>query len=148
MPTIALPRRTPIDAPEEVAAVEALLSAIAGMMAATGGFAALMGRDLLGMDIAERAAILTDMYGDGEVVLGWRDGRDGAVVNMALERLEADGALWRAEFFVEGRHGHESRGAVADRAIAPLSRAVMAALDRGAPRGLKGIAAATAGALR
>jgi hypothetical protein len=147
MPTIALPRRTPIDASEEIAAVEALLSAIAGMIAATGGFAALMGRDLLGMEVAERAAILTGMYDDGEVVLGWRDGRDGAVVNMALERLEADGPLWRAEFFVEGPQGHESRGAVADRDVAALSRAVMAALSRGAPRGLEGVAAATAGAL-
>jgi hypothetical protein len=148
MPTIALPRRTPIDAPEEVAAVEALLSAIAGMIAATGGFAALMGRDLLGMEVAQRAAILTAMYDDGEVVLGWRDGRDGAVVNMALERLEADGPLWRAEFFVEGPQGHESCGAMADRSLDGLSRAVMAALGRGAPRGLEGVAAATAGAVR
>lgn len=145
---LPLPRRTPIADPADVAGVEALVAALTGVVAATGGLVALMGQPLLDIPLMERASILTEMYDDGEVVFGWRDGRDGAVVNMALERLDGGrGVVWRAELFVEDAEGHGSAGALADRDLRALSLALLAAIDRGAPRDLPTPGAALARAL-
>lgn len=142
------PRRTPIADPEEIAGIEALLAAITGLIVATGGAAALMGRDLLAMTPHERALALTAMYDDGEVVLGWRHG-DGAIVNMTLERMTVGPATaWRANFHVEEKAGHALRGAVAARDLRTLASAALRTAAAGDPGPLPSPGAALAAALR
>ncbi|MFN3614186.1 MAG: hypothetical protein ACK4WC_06470 [Rubrimonas sp.] len=142
------PRRAAIDDPAEIAGIEALLAALSGMIVAAGGAAALMGRDLLEMTPAQRAAALTAMYDDGEVVLGWRHGC-GTVVNMTLERLEIDGAtMWRAQFHVEEDAGHVLRGALAARDLKALGAAALRVAAAGDPGTLPSPGAALAAALR
>jgi hypothetical protein len=143
-------RRLPVADPADAAAIEAALSAVAGMLAATGGAVAIAGRDLFSTPVAERARLLTAMYDAGEVVVGWRDGRDGMVTNVVIERLAAgaEAVVWRAEIYVEGAEGHVLRGALAARAAGALGAALVGAAGDGAGAPLPSPAAAVAAALR
>jgi hypothetical protein len=142
------PRRTPIADPAEIAAIETLLSTLGGVIAATGGFAALNGRDMHAMTMRQRAAALTPMYDDGEVVMGWRHG-DGAVVNMVVERLESGAAVvWLARLHIEEDGGHALRGALAARDPVALGVAVLRAAAHGDPGALPSAGAALVAALR
>ncbi|TVQ58089.1 MAG: hypothetical protein EA355_02745 [Rhodobacteraceae bacterium] len=141
--------RTPIDAQADIAAVETLIAGLSGVIAATGGVAALAGRDLLETDVVERAAMLTAMYDDGEVVFGWRDGRTGDVANVVLERLAAGSGriVWRAEVYVEEDAGHALRGAFVARDLADVSAALTCAAGEALARPLPKPGAALAAAL-
>ena len=128
--------RRPIDDPGEIAGIETALSALAGLLAARGGFVALGGRDLFAMSVEGRAVLLTEMYGSGEVILGWRE-PGGPVINLALERLRVrvGGATrigWRAQFYREDAEegGHLLLGALMAASVPALSdRLLSAAAD-------------------
>jgi hypothetical protein len=129
-------RRLAIEGRNDIAALEGVISAVAGVVAATGGAAALAGRDLFGTSAEGRALLLNDMYDAGEVIFGWRDGRDGAIVNVALERLEVTTGetcrrCWRAEVYVEEEAGHALRGAFVEGALTDLGRRLLAAANDG-----------------
>ncbi len=148
-------RRIEIDDPADIAVLEGVVSALAGAALATGGVAALAGRDLHALSLAERAGLLTAMYDAGEVVMGWRDARDGSTVNLVIERLAAgaEAVVWRAEAFVERRDapppgGPVLRGALADRRADGLARRLVAAAARGFADPLPSPTAAVAAALR
>jgi hypothetical protein len=137
LPTI---RRLPIEGRNDIAALEGVISAVAGVVAATGGTAALAGRDLFGMSAQGRAVLLTDMYEAGEVIFGWRDGRDGVVVNISLERIEAAAGEtrregWRARLYVEEPEGHMLRAAFVEGGLNALGRRLIAAANDGPPDG-------------
>jgi hypothetical protein len=142
-------RRLPMDDPDEIMAVETLISGLAGLISATGGFMALAGRDLLGATVAERAEALTEMYDAGEVVFGWRDGRTGEVANVVLERLGAAGGrvVWRAEVYVEEADGHALRGALVERDLGALAAGLTAAAGDALAQPLPAPGAALAAAL-
>jgi len=142
-------RRAEIADPAEIARLEAGLSALTGLVSASGGLVALAGRDLLATPAPHRAHLLTAMYDDGEVVFGWRD-CDGRVVNVVLERMrDGAAAVYLAEVFDETAAGHVASGALVDADPAALMRALgaVAAGDRAAltPRGAA-LAAAMRGA--
>jgi hypothetical protein len=143
-------RRLEIDEPTDIAALERAVSGIAGVVAATGGAVALAGRSLFDMSVAERARLLTAMYDVGEVVFGWRDGRDGSVINVVVERLAAgaEAVVWRAEVYVEDEHGHALRGALAARRADALADALVKAASAGFPEPMASSAGAVAAALR
>lgn len=138
-------RRTPIEDPDDIAALEAAITALCGVVAARGGFTALVGRDLLAIPPAERARVLTAMYDAGEVVIGWRDGVSGEVLNAVIERLAGQETVgYRIELYVEGADGHVLRGALAERDAAALGTALAgAAQDGGAGALSPGAALAT-----
>jgi hypothetical protein len=123
----------PIADPAAIAAIETGLSGLCGAITAMGGFVALAGRELLTTPPLERARMLTRMYDAGELVFGWRDGRDGAVVNVVLEGVAGAGGAggYCAELFVETPQGHQSRGALADRDPAALMTALAAVAATG-----------------
>jgi hypothetical protein len=140
-------RRLPIEGRNDIAAIEGVICSVAGVIAATGGAAALAGRDLFGTSAEGRAVLLTDMYEAGEVVFGWRDGRDGAVVNVALERVEVStGGLtrrgWRAQLYVEEREGHALRALVLERDLNAIGRRLLEAANHGPPDAADSAAAA------
>lgn len=143
-------RRLEIDEPTDIAALERAVSGVAGMAAATGGAVALAGRSLFEMSVAERARLLTAMYDAGELVFGWRDGRDGAVFNVVVERLAAgaEAVVWRAEVYVEDAGGHALRGALAARRADALASRLVAAAGSGFPEPMASSVGAVAAALR
>lgn len=145
--------RSIIADPAEIAWVETMITAVAGLITATGGMVALAGRELYEDSALDRAAALTAMYDAGEVVFGYRDARDGAVVNVVVERLNVRGcgapcACWRAEVYVEECDGHALRGALVRREAAALAEAVVAAISEGLSTPLPAPGAALARALR
>ena len=146
-------RRQPIADPGDIRWIENMISAVAGLIGASGGAVAIAGRDLYADAAAERARLLTAMYDAGEVVFGYRDARDGAVVNMVVERLAVAGPgaprdCWRAEVFVEEAEGHALRGALVEREAAALAEKVVAAVSPGLSAPLPAPGAALARALR
>jgi len=146
-------RRQAIDDPADIRWIENMISAIAGLIAASGGAVAIAGRDLYADAAPARARALTAMYDAGEVVFGYRDARDGAVVNLVVERLAVAGAgapreCWRAEVFVEEAEGHTLRGALVEREAAALAEKVVAAVSAGLSAPLPAPGAALARALR
>ena len=131
------PRRVPIADPADIAAIEQAISAVAGAIAASGGGAAIAGRDLYETSVEGRALLLTDMYDAGEVIFGWRDGRDGAVVNIALEKLAvAEGSeerrCWRALVYVEEPEGHILRGGFVEGDLGAMAARLFGAAQAGA----------------
>lgn len=145
--------RSVIADPAEIAWVETMITAVAGLITATGGAVALAGRELYADSAAERAVALTAMYDAGEVVFGYRDARDGAVVNLVVEKLSVRGAgapclCWRAEVYVEQEDGHALRGALVEREAASLAEAVVAVVSDGLSAPLPAPGAALARALR
>lgn len=145
--------RQAIDDPAEIRWIETMISAVAGLISASGGAVALAGSDLYAGSAAERARALTAMYDTGEVVFGYHDPRDGAVVNLVVERLSVSGAdrprtCWRAEVYVEGADGHALRGALVEREAAALAEAVVAAIGGGLSAPLPAPGAALARQLR
>ena len=125
--------RAPIENHDEIVVIEGVISAIAGLVSAQGGTAALGGRDLYAMSPDGRATLLTDMYDAGEVIFGWRDPARGAVRNVVLERLSvAVGAercaCWRAEIYREDAEGggHLLEGALVETALDAVSRGLLA----------------------
>jgi hypothetical protein len=143
-------RRLEIDEPTDIAALERAVSGVAGVAAATGGAVALAGRNLFELSVAERARLLTAMYDAGEVVFGWRDGRDGSVVNVVVERLAAgaEAVVWRAEVYVEDDGGHVLKGALAARRVDVLASRLVGAASEGFPEPMASSAGAVAAALR
>lgn len=155
MSIAAFPRasRRSIDDPADIRWIETMISAVAGLVSATGGAVAIAGRDLYGAAPPERARQLTAMYDAGEVVFGYRDARDGAVVNLVVERLDVTGpqaprTCWRAEVYVEAEDGHALRGALVEREAAALAEAVVSAVSGGLSAPLPAPGAALARALR
>jgi hypothetical protein len=143
-----LPRisRLPIESRNDVAGVEGLISAVAGVIAATGGQAALGGDAIFSMSVEERAAVLNAMYGEGEVVFGWRH-REGAVVNIALDKVSVEAGPrrrdgWRALVYVEEEDGHALCGAMLAPAITALSQRTIALANQDRPGAMQGEAAA------
>lgn len=127
--------RAAIEDPAEIAAVEGVVSAIAGLMRAQGGEAALAGRDLYDMSVEGRALLLSDMYDAGEVIFGWRDPRSGDVANVALEKLTVGlgprrVGCWRAEVYVEDEAGHALRGGFVNRAATEVADRLLTAVNR------------------
>ncbi|SEA69872.1 hypothetical protein [Rubrimonas cliftonensis] len=132
------PRRLPIEEPEEIAAIEGGLTAVHGLMSASGGFLALAGVEISEMNVLARAETLTRMYDAGEVVVGWRDGRDGRIVNVVIEKLaiEPAGGGFRAEVYLETEGGHALAGALAGRTAEDLADALLEAAADGLAAGL------------
>ena len=130
-------RRIPIGDPTDIAEIERMLTAAAGVVAACGGHAALGGRDLFAMSPDARAVLLTDMYDAGEVIFGWRAGDDALARNVAIERLSvsaAGGAAregWRAEFYREDPEGggHLLHGAVVSDSLHEIAESLVAAVN-------------------
>lgn len=142
MAVVAFPgtRRVPIADPAEYAGIEALVSAVAGLATATGGAAALGGRELFALSVFDRAMILGQMYEEGEVVFGWREPEAGLVSNVTLEKIEVTRgetaeAAWRALLYVEEAEGHALRGALVEPSLDDAARRLTAAAS-GAPEAL------------
>ena len=128
------PQRRPIADPADVSAVECAISAVVGMIGATGGFVALAGRDLLSMAVIERIALLSRMHHAGDVVFGLFDGRSGETYNVVLEHLSAPPhglSCWRAEIHVARPDGHESLGALSAPDAKGLGDALLKAVGAG-----------------
>lgn len=145
--------RQAIADPADIRWIETMIAAVAGLVSATGGAVALAGRDVFADGAADRARALTSMYDAGEVVFGYHDARDGAVVNLVVERLgvgaaDAPRTCWRAEIYVEGDDGHALRGALVEREAAALAEAVVTAVSGGLSAPLPAPGAALARALR
>lgn len=129
--------RLPIGDARDIAAIEELLSTLAGLITATGGYFAIGGRDVMETPLLERARILTTMYDAGEVVVGYADARNGDVVNLVIERLAVSvGAAepapcWRALVYVEEFEGHALRGSLAAWRWPALAGSLLRAVDGG-----------------
>jgi hypothetical protein len=143
MTVIAFPaaERIEIADPAEVDAIESMICAVAGLIGATGGSAAIAAQDLFETPLATRIALLNRMYQEGEVVFGCRDGRDGGVYNIVIEKLRLPPLgreSWRAEIFVEAADGHASLGTLTDSRIGTVARAVLGSVSQGFSQPLSG----------
>ena len=117
MSVIPFPRaqRVAIANAGDVGEIEALICGIAGMICATGGMVAIAGHDIHATAIETRIALLSEMYAEGEVVIGYLDARSDETINIAIEKLTLppqgrEG--WRADVFVADEDGHASLGAL------------------------------------
>jgi hypothetical protein len=127
--------RVEIADPAEIAEIERFLAGLAGMVSACGGVVALAGRELYGLTVAERIAMLGPMYDAGEVIVGYRDAIRGEVVNLVIEKRAAGGAArWRAEVYREDEGGHALAGAIAEADAAALCRRLTAVVGEGPAR--------------
>lgn len=150
------PARVSIDDRATIAAIEDLFTAVAGVIAATGGSFAIAGHDVRDTTPLQRARTLTAMYDAGEVVVGYADARSGDVVNIVIEHLllnacsASDAPCWRALIYVEEPMGHELRGSLVAHdwrgLAAPLFDAITDGLRRPLPSARAALAALARGA--
>ncbi len=136
--------RAAIDAPAEVSSLEAMICGIAGVVCARGGMVALAGRDLHATSIPARIATLSQMYAQGEVVIGY--GEPGETINIVIEKLRRRGAAqpsWRAEIFAETPEGHALRATLKTQDVDALCDALL----RGASGGFDPLGEAGAAVL-
>ena len=117
MSVIPFPRaqRVAIIDAADVGEIEGLICGIAGVMCATGGMVAIAGRDIQLTSIEARIALLSEMYAEGEIVIGYLDARSDETINIVIEKLTLppqgrEG--WRADVFIADEDGHAALGAL------------------------------------